>query len=152
MDNFGLRIVAEGGPSLVKAFELAFAHNCAGRKVKHYSVRPRFAGEKQDDDRYKAQNGGWKYGKEPKQQRLIFFWHQPESGQDHQELPFELDAAGAADFAARWLEGSAEYPREPDHDGDNGKGWCAYVEGWGHVDGSHYAVIAVSPAWACYGK
>lgn len=153
MDNFGLDVVAEGRASLLRALELAFAHNGAGGPVSHYAVREPFEGEKYPEGTHPANMvGKWRYGQEPKPRRLIFFWSKPESSQENVvALPFKLDAEGACDFAMRWLA-EAEYGREPDHDGDNGKGWRAYVEGWGHVDGSHYAVVAISPAWACYGK
>ena len=151
MDNFALNIVAEGQASLALAMQLAFTHNGAGGTATHYSVRESFAGEKWPDDK-PVLGGQWKCGQEPKPRRLIFFWSKPEDSQaDVVALPFKLDADSAADFAHRWLE-QVERGRQPDHDGDNGKGWRAYVEGWGHVDESHYAVVAISPAWAMYGK
>ncbi|MGE4297018.1 MAG: hypothetical protein AB7E47_03225 [Desulfovibrionaceae bacterium] len=39
-----------------------------------------------------------------------------------------------------------------DHDGSNGKGWRAYVEDWGHVDGNRYTICAIKPAFVWYGK
>lgn len=154
MDNFALNITAEGEPTLKLAFDAAFTHNAPGAKATHYSVREPQEGERQEkpDGVPKHWQAPWKYGQEPRPRRIVFFWHAPEQSQpDVVALPFSLDAAGAAEFAMRWLA-EAPYGREPDHDGDNGRGWRAYVEGWGHVDGSHYAVIAVSPSWAQYGK
>lgn len=81
---------------------------------------------------------------------LIFLWRQSGT-KPWQPLPFKMDASGAADFATRWLA-EADYGREPDHDGDNGKGWCIYVDNWGRVDGYDYSIVAVKPAWAMYGK
>ena len=84
-------------------------------------------------------------------------------GEDYQDLyAHGIDAAfalpsgpmtleQAADFAVGWLE-HADYGREPDHGGDNGKGWRLYCEDWGHVDHDHYAFAAVQPVWAMYGK
>lgn len=46
----------------------------------------------------------------------------------------------------------ADYGRQPDHDGDNEKGWRLYNETWGMVGGDHSAFAAVEPAWAMYGK
>jgi hypothetical protein len=80
---------------------------------------------------------------------LIFY--QYESSTRMIPLPFKLDAAGAADFATRWLA-EQDYGREPDHDGDNGKGFRIYNEAWGHVDGEYQAFVAVKPVWAMYGK
>lgn len=67
------------------------------------------------------------------------------------QFPFAMDCDGMADFARRWLA-EANYGKQPDHDGDNGKGWCVYTDIWGMVDGCHSAFVAVRPVWACYGK
>ena len=80
---------------------------------------------------------------------LVFGWS--DSMRDGIKLPFSLDADGAADFATRWLA-EQDYGKEPDHDGDNGKGWRLYNESWGHVDDDWAAFVAVKPAWAMYGK
>ena len=57
-----------------------------------------------------------------------------------------------ASFIEIWLK-NAEYCREPDHDGDNGRGWYMYTEGWGHIDGYGYqAFLAVETHWIMYGK
>lgn len=137
MDNFKLDIVAEGDKLLASAMDIAFrggGHSTAT----HYAIR----------DAEPAVEEG--YRKAPaKKKRLVFMW--VEGGDDAIKLPFKLDAAGAADFARRWLA-EADYGREPDHDGDNGKGWRLYNEGWGHVDGEYQGFIAVTPQWAMYGK
>jgi len=154
MDNFAFNVTAEGQGALKAAITLAFEiARCQGtnphggkRGATHYAVRSASEGEK-------AENGGWAYGKAPRPLRLVFFNHyelKPVGG-DKITLPFKMDADGAADFARRWLE-EADYGREPDHDGDNGKGWRLYNEAWGHIDEDRYAVIAVAPAWAMYGK
>lgn len=67
-------------------------------------------------------------------------------------FPFKMDAEGAADFALRWLKDAADYGRQPDHDGDNCRGWRLYNESWGHVGNHRSAIIAVLPAWAMIGK
>lgn len=82
---------------------------------------------------------------------LVFFDYLGSMPKEGVKLPFKLDHIGAADFAARWLV-EQNYGREPDHDGDNGKGWRLYNESWGHVGGWSGAFIAVKPAWAMYGK
>ena len=79
---------------------------------------------------------------------LIFYWAEHERAA---MLPFELDAEAAADFARRWLA-EQNYGTEPDHDGDNGKGWRLYNEAWGHIGNEWQAFVAVKPAWAMYGK
>lgn len=83
---------------------------------------------------------------------LIFLWSPPERKEPSVlPLPFRMDALSAAHFAGRWLA-QTEFPRQPDHDGDNRKGWRVYNEAWGHVGSYHYAIIAVQPAWAMLGK
>lgn len=79
---------------------------------------------------------------------LILLWHQE---QNAQPLPFALDGPGMFEFVRSFLK-TADYGRQPDHDGDNGKGWRVFVEGWGHVADSQSVVFAVQPAWAMYGK
>lgn len=83
-----------------------------------------------------------------KEKGLILFWAEHERATP---LPFGLDAKGAAEFMMHWLE-EADYGSEPDHDGDNGKGWRVYSEGWGHVDDLWQAHVAIQPVWAMYGK
>jgi hypothetical protein len=140
MDNFRIDITAEGRPSLVKAIEIAFAHNAPGGKVESYE----FVTLKADD-----------YSGIPKSldgaQALVFRWTKDCERKGAVPLPFRLDAGGAADWADRWLN-EAEFGTEPDHDGHNGKGWRVFTGAWGHVGGDHYAVCAVIPAWAMYGK
>ena len=169
MDNFHFTMTHEGDASLAAA--LALVWNARGLTsvpprprpdykkpgATHYAIRPAFEGEREEkpENADKWFRPGWKYGREPKPLRLVFYDNryassEPE-GRDQIALPFTLDAAGAADFAARWLA-EADYGKQPDHDGDNGRGWRAYVEGWGHVDGHHRAIVAISPSWAIYGK
>lgn len=89
--------------------------------------------------------------RKPKPARMVFYWSEFDTVMDRVALPFKLDASGTADFASRWL-GEVAYPDEPDHDGDNVKGWRAYCEGWGHVDDEHSAFLAIAPRWSMCGK
>src|SRR5690349_24893058 len=43
-----------------------------------------------------------------------------------------------------WLA-EADYGPQPDHDGDNSKGWRIYNEAWGHVDNLWGAIVAIQP-------
>lgn len=150
MDNFRVDITAEGDSTLAAAMKLAFGKY---RSATHYAVRPAFAGEREEvpADAPKWTKGAWKYGKEPKPLRLVFYWSASESAPDLVALPFKMDAEGAADFARRWLA-EADYGNQPDHDGDNEKGWRLYNEAWGHVDSHWGAFVAVAPEWAMHGK
>ena len=86
--------------------------------------------------------------------RIVFFWVLPKYERENQTfspLPFKAKPKDIAHIVKRWLE-ETEYPFEPDHDGDNCKGFRIYNEDWGHVDDQYEAFLAVSPAWAMYGK
>lgn len=124
MDNFRIDITSEGQASLLQALGICFAQH---RAATHYVVRE---------------------AEPPKPRRLVFMWTE---AKDAVALPFKLDVEGAADFARRWLD-EQDFGRQPDHDGDNGKGWRLYNEAWGHVDNQYQGWIAVAPAWAMYGK
>ena len=114
-----------------------------GREAKKYSLE----NEELDKKHY------WKLRNsiEAAPKRLVFYWASNTHNKDVVELPFKLDSEGATDFALRWLN-ELDYGKEPDHDGDNSKGWRVYCEGWGQVDGEWGAFLAVAPAWAMYGK
>lgn len=136
MDNFNFQMTAEG--SLKDAIQLVFKYGNV-RSCYGYAIR----GAEPKGEYQKA-----------KPLRLVFFQYPNKNKyiKDMVDFPFEMDADGVADFSQRWLNGSADYGREPDHDGDNNKGWTVYNEAWGHVDGQYQAFIAVTPTWAMYGK
>lgn len=142
MDNFRIDITAEGQASLLKALEIAFAHNAPGKKVESYHV------VKLESKSYngipESLNG---------ETALVLRWIKEDKPKvdGPVNLPFKLDCAGAADFTARWLA-EQDYGKEPDHDGSNGKGWRIWTGGWGHVGDDRYAVCAIMPEWAMYGK
>jgi hypothetical protein len=83
--------------------------------------------------------------------RGLIFYQYPSKREGVVALPFKLDHADAAHFAKRWLS-EQDYGREPDHDGDNERGWRLYNEDWGHIASEHETFVAVKPAWAMYGK
>jgi hypothetical protein len=79
---------------------------------------------------------------------LILLWHEENGALP---LPYPLDLERAADFLGGWLL-RVDYGEEPDHDGDNGKGWRIFNESWGHVVGNHFGIVAIQPAWIIYPK
>jgi hypothetical protein len=86
--------------------------------------------------------------------RLILHWTSGLSDGDPEKLiPFL--APQSYEFCVgsvqAWLEG-VDYANEPDHDGDNSRGWRIYNEVWGHVGGHRGAICAVEPAWLMHGK
>lgn len=80
---------------------------------------------------------------------LVFYWV---TAHEVQMLPFELDVKGMIDFTTRWLGVNPPVRPEPDHDGDNGKGFRIWCDSWGHVNSEYQAFVAIKPEWACYGK
>lgn len=64
-----------------------------------------------------------------------------------------LDWQNSANLAWTWLKNQRQekYPPYPDIDGSVREGYKVYNEDWGHVV-SHYAILAVKPSWALYGK
>lgn len=131
MDNFNIDVTSEGTVSLGMALSLAFSRH---RTAEGFRII----------EEGRTLTDKWRPA------TLVFYWVKLDKTGYH-PLPFKMDAAKATEFAAAWLE-QVDYGREPDHDGDNGKGWRVYTEGWGHVDSDYQAIVAVQPAWAMYGK
>jgi hypothetical protein len=130
MDNFQVDVTYEGRAAFDKLLAIVMRH-----KAVAYAVHPSLG--------------------------MVLFWHNdPANPQIVRAgpatvpavpLPYPMDAAATSAFVWGWLE-TVPRGREPDHDGSNGKGWRVYNEAWGHVGDNHYAIIAVQPAWAMYGK
>lgn len=128
MDNFGFNVTCEGDETFKRTLQLALDMRMFKQST-HYMIT--------------------------KEHGLVFFWSEPKDVKKDapvQPLPYPMDAKALIDFALNWLRNGADYGKQPDHDGDNGKGWRIYVEGWGLIAGSHYAIIGILPAWAMYGK
>lgn len=125
MDNFRINITAIGDQTLQAAMRMVFDHNAPGKRAEAYTVD--------------SEHG------------MIFLWHMHSSHTNAVALPFKMDADGAADFARRWLL-DLDYGKQPDHDGDNERGWRLYTETWGKVASLDYSICAVQPMWAMFGK
>lgn len=101
---------------------------------------------------------------------LIFMWHE-HNGSPALIAPLE-DAEAIADQIYAWLR-IQDYGRQPDHDGDNHKGWRVNIKGpvkskvqneyfkpeqeWSQpwditYDHTSYDVFCVQPLWIEYGK
>lgn len=140
MDNFQIDVTAEGRESLSKALEIAFEHNASG-PAKSFQVVTLKSEE---------------YNHVPKdldgKTAFVFRWAEKQPNETSvSNLPFKLDAAGATEFATRWLA-EQDYGDPLDHDGSNGKGWRVFIGFWGHLMEDRYAICAVIPWWAWYGK
>jgi hypothetical protein len=124
VDNFQFDMTSEGNEQLRKALALfQRADGVTGYRVDDSGVK---------SDRH----------------RLILYWTKSTRST---QLPYPMKHAQTAEFVLGWLA-QADYGRQPDHDGDNGKGWRVYNESWGHVDGEWQAFVAIEPVWAMYGK
>jgi hypothetical protein len=130
MDNFKFELTAEGTELLQLAMKIMFSRR---HKATHYKVDAKLGLVFYD------------FSYALKQEERI-------NNTSVMRLPFTLDSNGAADFAKRWLA-ETNYGPEPDHDGDNGKGWHVYSGSWGKPDADDWhSFVAVQPAWAMYGK
>jgi hypothetical protein len=90
------------------------------------------------------------YAVQTDKNRIAFFKY-PDA-KDMVAFPVALPMSTCAEITFNWLQ-AATYPREPDHDGDNEKGWRCYTGDWGQIDGlSHGAFLAVEPFWIMFGK
>ena len=95
---------------------------------------------------------GWSVREYDKGLRLVLYWVAPTPKvHGYHPLPSPVPYAEVATFATSWLN-SVAFGTEPDHDGDNSRGWRIYNEDWGHVDGLYQAFLAIAPAWAMHGK
>lgn len=140
-NNSQVVVVMEGREAFEMAMRLAFHphKNCKDGAASHYLVQTKYELDPLPTPLFETQHP-----------RLIFFWHDPQK-EGAQKLPFKMSVEDAIPFAWSWLQ-KQDYQREPDHDGDNGKGFAVYNEAWGHVGNSYYGICAISPQWAWYGK
>lgn len=89
--------------------------------------------------------------RDPSVPRMVLFWSDFDGKNYMQRLPAPMTATETVPFVKAWL-GSANYGHEPDHDGDNTKGWRVYNESWGHIGQWHSAFAAIEPVWLMHGK
>lgn len=96
---------------------------------------------------------GWSvhYDNGKEESRLIFYWVSPPHVDKYQSLPSPADTVQVCTIAESWLD-VVNRSKPPNHDGSNGKGFRLYNEAWGHVDGHSQGLLAITPAWAMYGK
>lgn len=147
MDNRSIDIVSEGDEDLALAVKLIW-RNAPGAKATHYkTVRVT-----QKTNYHGSPATSWHqthFEENPDGvPTLILLWN-AEAGA--QPLPYPLGCDEAITFITGWLR-QAEFGPEPDHDGDNERGWHAFTDMWGHVVGHHYGIVGVQPAWSMHGK
>lgn len=152
MDNLSIKITAEGAKALAHAIAIIWS-NAPGGKATHYAelrVREKTSYYTDKDGKPYRHHTEWvPAGPDEKGTPcLVLYWHE---SSNQLKLPFPLDADGAVSFIHSWLK-NADYGGEPDHDGDNGRGFYMFTDYWGHVCGNHYAIVGIMPEWAMYGK
>jgi hypothetical protein len=121
-DNFHLDVCSDSQRHFQYALTMAFDH-AAGGKARFYRIDP--------------------------EKGLILFW--AEGAKDAVLLPYPMDCTAATEFVWNWLK-TAGYGEQPDHDGDNARGFRVYNESWGHVGNEWQAFVAIRPEWQMYGK
>lgn len=89
---------------------------------------------------------------------LILMWHVSPTNGGHKFIA-PLGAEPLAEMIMEWLKTEearsialGDWEEDIDQDGHNSKGWRVYCEDWGHVDGNHYAIVAVKPVYLWHGK
>lgn len=126
MDNFRASIASEGYDQFVKAMEIFF-HHAPGNSVIAWRI---------DDTK-----------------GLILYWTAPKDV-DVTMLPYKMNLRRALEFCWGWLE-QAPLEEEPDHDGDNSRGFLLYNEAWGnwgYAIEEWEAFVAMKPIWSIHGK
>lgn len=81
--------------------------------------------------------------------KLILYWAKSEK---MNPLPYEMNVSETEAFVWGWLDKNKPKYSEPDHDGDNSKGFKIENDSWGQVQGEWQAFISIEPIWAMYGK
>ena len=122
MDNRAIDVTSEGKNDLSLALQLVW-RNCAGAAAVWYKI---------------------------KDNTMFLYWADPKD-KDAVQLAYPHNLEQAVNFIHGWLN-AIGYPPQPDHDGDNGKGWRVFNEAWGHVCNSPYGFVGIQPVWAMYGK
>ena len=133
MDNRVFNVNGKGKELLLQTLTLAFAQS---------GFKPR-------------QAAAWFVDKE---KGLVLCWHGPEKSIKANVFPTSLGADSITEIVFAWLQSDeaktitlTDWDRDADHDGSNSLGWRVYCESWGHVK-THYAIVAIKPAYMWYGK
>lgn len=142
-DNFHFDLT---GVPLDRCLEIAtLIHKAIG-----YREQVRTRGEKWGVQLPADGEGTWRRSK-PIDVRMILFWSDQGVRQPINRFPAVMGPGELEPIIKAWLS-ERHYGSQPDHDGDNERGWRVYNEGWGHVDGEWQAFAAIEPVWLMYGK
>jgi hypothetical protein len=90
--------------------------------------------------------------------RLIIYWSIPDKynleklNTEFKEFPFKMSKESLKNFITDWLK-QASYGPQPDHDGDNHKGFIISTgDFWGHIEFMNQTSFSVQTDWQMYGK
>lgn len=132
MDNFAVHVTARDPETFRSAFRLAFQHD--KRVAICYAIKP-------------LAQVNWMFKCDVP--AMVLYWADCDGSL---LLPYKMDVEAAMKFVEGWLA-TVEYPEQPDHDGDNEKGFILSTgDFWGHVEGHWQSILAVQPCWALLGK
>ena len=124
-DNFHFNICSDSRTHFDMAVEIGFA-GAAGGKAYSYKISP--------------------------EKGIILSWQKEGLKDGYMILSYPLTSETAKNFLWDLLKSIEFSEKQPDHDGDNEKGFRIYNESWSRVDGNFYAFMAVRPEWQMYGK
>lgn len=137
MDNRTADITSKGREALEMAVKILWPN---GNKAVHYKI----VNLVEEDVGYRKEY----VERDDGTPTLILLWAK---GNNTQPLPYTLDLNGTIHFIDGWLN-TVEYGPQPDHDGDNSKGFRVFADFWGQVANQTYGFIGVQPVWAMHGK
>lgn len=96
-------------------------------------------------------DNGATYWSSHNKKRLVLYWRDPSGVNGAVAFMGATGPGVVTPLVRQWLS-NAEYPKEPNHDGSNSKGWRIFNEDWAQVDGEPAAICAIEPAWLMHGK
>jgi hypothetical protein len=163
-DNFSVRVLSEGREHFEAALKLAWSNSPGGKATHYMSPIPDHIclecyGKKErsvwmkDKEYISVPCRACKDGSTPSRAGIVLLWSASNVYQKPAiPLPYPMQLEAATEFLWHWLQ-SSDFGRQPDHDGDNGKGFEVTTgNGWGHVEECHYSIVGVYPDWQMYGK
>ena len=147
MDNRSIDVISQWSEGIALALRLIW-DNAPGGKATHFRIARLSEKAQYRGDPTSHHFTQWSVDEQYGTPTFILCWS---ADHDTLPLPYPMALDEATALITGWLS-NAEYGSEPDHDGDNDKGWRMFTDCWGHVAGMHYAIIGVQPVWAMYGK
>lgn len=100
---------------------------------------------------------GWRISPE---KGLILFWYVDEKDKGVTRFPSPVCSDTVMHLVKDYLNNKDTWKNtkfegfeiDASHDGHNTRGWRVYCEEWGHIEGVHYAFLAIKPMYLWHGK